>query len=208
MVMAADLFRHQVRGKVPEQTQELTELVLLGAKRIQSEVEEVLSYLNLPAMAKTGSHFCISSLDGLVIQTCKDLGLEKYSYNMADGTRGDLTLRLSNRAVEVVVWEIIENARKFHPRGCPALDVSVSAEGQDAVKVTFRDNGINLPPEQIRQAWMPYYQGEKEFTGEVEGMGLGLATVSKLVWEVGGSCRLSNRSDGPGVIVEVTIPTA
>jgi len=29
--------------------------------------------------------------------------------------------------------------------------------------------------------------------------------VASLVWEVGGTCRMYNRQDGPGVIVEITV---
>ena len=37
-------------------------------------------------------------------------------------------------------------------------------------------------------------------------MGLGLSTVSAIVWGVGGACRIMNREGGPGVIVEFVIP--
>jgi len=30
--------------------------------------------------------------------------------------------------------------------------------------------------------------------------------VASLVWEGGGSCRLFNRGNGPGVVVELTLP--
>jgi hypothetical protein len=32
--------------------------------------------------------------------------------------------------------------------------------------------------------------------------------VASLIWENGGSCRMSNRADGPGVSVELLIPIA
>jgi K+-sensing histidine kinase KdpD len=53
---------------------------------------------------------------------------------------------------------------------------------------------------------LPYYQGEKDFTGEAPGMGLGLSTVSAIVWGAGGACRILNREGGLGVIVEFVIP--
>ena len=38
-------------------------------------------------------------------------------------------------------------------------------------------------------------------------MGLGLALVASLVWEVGGQARLYNRPDGrPGVVVDLLLP--
>ena len=49
-------------------------------------------------------------------------------------------------------------------------------------------------------------QGEKDFTGEVPGMGLGLSTVNTIVWGAGGSSRIMNREDRPGVVVRLTVP--
>jgi K+-sensing histidine kinase KdpD len=65
---------------------------------------------------------------------------------------------------------------------------------------------MTLSPRQLSIAWLPYYQGEKDFTGEAPGMGLGLSTVSAIVWGAGGACRIMNREGGPGVIVEFVIP--
>jgi two-component system, cell cycle response regulator len=56
--------------------------------------------------------------------------------------------------------------------------------------------------------WSPYYQGEKYFTGETAGMGLGLPTVASIVWAVGGTCRLYNRNGELGVVVELIVPVA
>ena len=42
----------------------------------------------------------------------------------------------------------------------------------------------------------------------VAGMGLGLPMVASIVWSLGGTCRLINRNDRPGVAVELTVPVA
>ncbi len=54
--------------------------------------------------------------------------------------------------------------------------------------------------------WLPYYQGERTFTGEVPGMGLGLSLVRSLLWRVGGSCFAANRPDGPGLLIGLQFP--
>lgn len=74
--------------------------------------------------------------------------------------------------------------------------------------IEVEDDGVSLTPEQMQRALQPYYQGEKTFTGQVHGMGLGLSLVCSLVWEVGGECSLRNREDGDGVVVELRIPTS
>jgi len=68
------------------------------------------------------------------------------------------------------------------------------------------DDGLHLSPEQLSRVWLPFYQGEKYFTGEIPGMGLGLAMVASLVWSAGGKCRLYNREDRSGLVVELCLP--
>ena len=74
------------------------------------------------------------------------------------------------------------------------------------MRMRVQDDGVSLSPEQISRVWLPYYQGEKYFTGETPGMGLGLPTVAAAIWHVGGTCRLFNRVPGPGVVAEITVP--
>ena len=67
------------------------------------------------------------------------------------------------------------------------------------------DDGITLSPEQLRKAFVPYYQGERAFTGQIPGMGLGLTMVRQMLWEVGGECQIQNRRDTQGVILELRL---
>jgi signal transduction histidine kinase len=69
-----------------------------------------------------------------------------------------------------------------------------------------RDDGKTLTPEQLARVWLPYYQAEKGFSGQVPGMGLGLAIVSSLLWNVGGHYRIANRESSTGLVVELIVP--
>jgi two-component system, cell cycle response regulator len=103
---------------------------------------------------------------------------------------------------------LLENARKFHPHGAPAVHVAATLSGTGGIRLTIGDDGRTLSPEHLARAGMPFFQGEKNYTGEVPGMGLGLASVFTLVWQAGGTCSLSNQPAGPGVRVELTWPGA
>lgn len=63
------------------------------------------------------------------------------------------------------------------------------AQVANTVHITVADNGVSLSPQQIKWALTPYLQGEKYFTGEMAGMGLGLPLVAALLWQVGGEIR-------------------
>src|SRR5205823_3889893 len=81
----------------------------------------------------------------------------------------DLTLALSRQGAELVLGELLENARKFHPQQSPKVEVTLVRAG-DAIHIHVCDDGQMLSPDQLVRAWQPYYQGERFFTGQVAGM--------------------------------------
>ncbi len=75
--------------------------------------------------------------------------------------------------MEWIFGEILENPKKFHPQQMPRVKVSIAAKNDSKISVQIADDGLTLSPTQLTKVWMPYYQGEKHFTGETSGMGLG-----------------------------------
>jgi K+-sensing histidine kinase KdpD len=112
---------------------------------------------------------------------------------------------LSEHALEMICWELLENGKKFHPRQSPLIEVRV-VNTFNRVSIQVMDDGATLSPDQLIKMWTPYYQIEKYFTGQIRGTGLGLSTVASLVWSVGGTCRAYNRLDGPGIVIELMVP--
>jgi K+-sensing histidine kinase KdpD len=186
----------------------LIKLALRGARRLQEEIEDILRYLNVSKMTQVDRGCQLSELASIVAEISRDLGLSSVTLSGLESLE-QMQLSLSRQAIEWILWEILENAKKFHPQQTPGVELFVtSCFGGKAISLKISDDGLILSPEQLAQVWMPYYQGEKFFTGEAAGMGLGLSTVASLVWEVDGTCRLHNRDNGPGVVVELVIPTA
>ena len=117
-----------------------------------------------------------------------------------------LPIRMAGSALEVVLLELLKNARKFHPCHEPQVTITVTPLVANRVRVEVADDGLTLSAVQLDNIWTPYYQGERHFTGEVPGMGLGLSMVRHIVWQAGGTCRARNHRDGPGVVIELDLP--
>jgi K+-sensing histidine kinase KdpD len=142
----------------------------------------------------------------MVTRLRTEIGLESVTVTVPVSLQATL-LTLSVQGMELALREILENAKKFHPQRTPAVEVMVS-HASDNICLQVCDDGLTLSPEQLVQVWTPYYQAEKNFTGQVSGMGLGLPLVAALVWNVGGTSRLYNHPDRAGVVVELTLPLA
>jgi K+-sensing histidine kinase KdpD len=177
-----------------------------GAKRLSTTIADILQYLDAPVIAHTGEGVEVQRLAVLINQISSDLGV--YTTTKVHFDPAGKKLLLSQRAVECMVWELLENAQKFHPSHRPQVEVTLSTDKLGMLGLRIVDDGVTLSPNQLMKVWSPYYQGERYFTGEQPGIGLGLSMVAALVWEVGGECRFHNRIDGPGVVVELSLPLA
>jgi CheY-like chemotaxis protein len=190
-----------------EQQNDLFMIATHGATRLQEHIRSILQYMEAPDLARPEHGRCTLA-DILTLLAESEAALELPAIWVEHTTIADpcaLWLALSRHGLELILGELLTNARKFHPQRHPTIDV-ILTQVADTVHIHVRDDGQTLSPEQLMKAWQPYYQAERFFTGQVAGMGLGLSMVAALIWRVGGSCRLSNREPGPGVIVELIIP--
>ena len=73
------------------------------------------------------------------------------------------------------------------------------------VNIRIGDNGPGIPSEERAKIFNKFYQIEGSFTGQVEGMGLGLALVKRGVDEHGGSVRVESDL-GKGSTFIVSLP--
>ena len=186
---------------------EILKIASHGASSLQSDINDIFQYIDAPDLLRSEhAHCALDELPAIVAEIKASLELETlqlHSSAAQEPIAGDLAI--SRHGLRLILGELLENARKFHPRRHPAIEISV-ARDQNEIAIHVRDDGVSLAPDQLERVWMPYYQGERYFTGQVPGMGLGLPMVAGLLWRVGGSCLIGNREPGPGVDVEIRIP--
>ena len=74
------------------------------------------------------------------------------------------------------------------------VKITVSARrGPNGLQIKVADNGPGIPPEEQEKIFREFYQVEKSFTGQVEGAGLGLALVKKIVELSGGKIGVESK---------------
>lgn len=176
-----------------------------NAYRLVDQIRQILSFIDAPLALNTGEPVTLEHLPEIVNGLCQELKLEKIELSVPGELR-ESKLALTREALEMILYELLDNARKFHPARDPSIEISLLQAKTGYITMHVTDDGLTLSPEQLSWAWLPYVQGEKDFTGELAGMGLGFPMVATLIWKAGGDIWLRNRHDGPGVIVELKIP--
>ncbi len=131
----------------------------------------------------------------------------------AAGLGGRVTLSAPWRSLghaqmmEIALTEILENYAKFSEAaqsGISGTFIEVSGRWE----LRFFARGPGLPPDAVAQLGRPYAQLERSFSGEIPGMGLGLATVRLLLRSVGGDIVFSNQSSPVGLVTTVILPAS
>ena len=187
-------------------TEELFDLLETAIDHLQNRVLEVLQYVDTSSLLKVNDSFRLSEIRNLVMTLQDTLELDMLKFAM-DESLQDKALLLSGQALEIVLYELLKNAKKFHPENSPKIELLIKlAETDNTIVLSVTDNGQHLPKNALKKVWTAYYQYEKNFSGEVQGMGLGLPMVARLIWANGGDCRLCNREDQSGVRVELMLP--
>lgn len=100
---------------------------------------------------------------------------------------------------------LLENAAK-HGAGA---DIHVRARGgaSGLVEIVIEDKGPGIEPDDLPHVFEPFYRGTRAKQDQVQGSGLGLSLVKKIVEAHGGSVEASSRL-GTGAAFRVLLPPA
>jgi signal transduction histidine kinase len=107
--------------------------------------------------------------------------------------------------LERTLLNLMSNAVKFSTRGGT---VTVRAVASDAIlTLDVCDEGIGIADDELGQLFTRFYRGSAARTGAVQGTGLGLSLVKRIVERHGGSITLTSRL-GQGTTATVRLPVA
>jgi signal transduction histidine kinase len=114
----------------------------------------------------------------------------------------DEQVTLDADKIKQVLRNLFDNAIKFSPDG-GIIDVGIDRV-QDSVRVSVRDQGPGIPPDELEAVFDKFVQSSKTKTG-AGGTGLGLAICHEIVAAHGGRIWAENRPEG-GATFSLEIP--
>jgi two-component system OmpR family sensor kinase len=121
--------------------------------------------------------------------------------DLAVAGKESIRIKASDPEVRLLFANLIENAIRYTPRGG---NVEVSIERSPAsARVEIRDSGIGIPEHALSRIFDRFYRAAPL---DIEGTGLGLAIASKIAERNRFDLKISNRTDGKGVLAQVLMP--
>lgn len=118
--------------------------------------------------------------------------------------QGDLHAELDGGRLRQVVVNLVANAIKFTPPG-RAVEVSAASRGPQGIRVSVRDAGPGIAPENRERIFEPWEPTLGVATSR--GTGLALALARQLARMMGGDITIESRP-GEGTTFQLDVPTA
>lgn len=116
----------------------------------------------------------------------------------------ELLIKADPNAINRIVNNIIENAIKFTDEGGHIV-ISLTKQ-EDKIVFAVKDTGEGIPTELQKKIFEPYYQIGHKNTG-LQGMGLGLPIVKKVVDGLGGTITIQSQPETvAGTTVTIMLP--
>jgi two-component system OmpR family sensor kinase len=173
-----------------------------GIRRATAMVAQLLrlARLDAPDLPGEGTNIDLKELVLSIISEFVPMSTRD-GVDLAVAAQESIRIKASDAEVRLLFANLIENAIRYTPRG-GAVEVSIEKACATA-RVEIRDSGIGIPEHALPRIFDRFYRAAPL---DIEGTGLGLAIAGKIAERNRFDLRVSNRTDGSGVIAEVLMP--
>jgi signal transduction histidine kinase len=113
------------------------------------------------------------------------------------------SVRADREMLSLVLWNLLDNAMKYSPER-RTIWIDVSSNGS-RVATAVRDEGVGISQPDRRRIFQKFVRGGADQTSSVQGSGLGLALVERVVHAHGGEVLLDSNV-GQGSTFTIVIP--
>jgi two-component system sensor histidine kinase SenX3 len=193
-----------------DQRREFYQSMLLDTERLMHTVEQVLK-AGEAAQRKRPRQLLPLEFNHLV-RECLDLARSRHhlqadALDYRESLNGAASAEVAGDPEELrtAVSNLLDNAVKYSPGG---VRISVELEVPDTghVVLRVRDNGVGIPPHELKRIFKRFYRvAHRSMTG-VKGTGLGLFIVRSIARKHGGQVFAQSEGLGKGTTVTLELP--
>ncbi len=195
------------RDVTEEKRREFYDVMLADSNRLLSTVEQVLQASRTREKERSIN---IAKVDAgkLLTETIEIIrsryNLEKDVFNLSI-TDENAKISGDEGELQTVFLNLLDNAVKYS-RDLVKIIVKLKITPQNKVEIYIRDNGIGIPPEDLKRIFKRFYRVQNASTADTKGTGLGLFIVQSIIKRHGGHIIAKSRGENRGTSFLVQFP--
>jgi len=196
-VLASDLENENISDDARDSLQEITG----GVTHMQTLITALLEYSRLGGDFHPETRTVQDTVEAALRQVQADL--EASHASVTTTIPEDLTWNVDDAFITSGLVNIIQNAIKYRSEDRPLRVVITAAQTDGMITLAITDNGTGIDPDQLDRATQMF----QRLTTDHDGLGIGLASVQRIVQRNNGTLKLD--SDGHTyTTVTINIPHA
>lgn len=171
-----------------------------AAHRLERLVSSIIEYSALSTAAVTDAEINLNETIDSVLRDQGEFIRQRRAFIDIDPMLP--TVRGNELRLYQIFSNLFGNALKFTPSDrSPEISVKARWENQDSVTIDIEDNACGIPEDKLKLIFRPFAR----IHTDIEGSGIGLACVRKIVERMGGSITVDSRL-GVGSIFHLVLP--
>lgn len=204
----AQVLQEQYFGQLNEKQAEYVNDILESGRHLLSLINDVLDLSKIEAGKEELELSTVNIkelLQGSLVMV-KEKAL-KHGISLSLQVTADidgLEIRVDERKVKQVMFNLLSNAAKFTPDG-GAITVEGRKQGEEVI-ISVSDTGIGIAPQDQKKLFQRFYQVHSSTTDKTLGTGLGLALAKHLTEMHGGRIWVESEGEGKGSRFSFTLP--
>jgi signal transduction histidine kinase/ActR/RegA family two-component response regulator len=195
-------------GAIPEEQKEMLRMIQSSGNHLLDLVNDVLDYARVESgkISATPIDLALSPLlDDLTAVVRTQAEAKNHTLTLEE-VAPELGISCDKRHARQILINFLTNAIKYTPEG-GKITVTVSRPSVDSIKISVKDTGIGIPPEEQYKVFSAFERVDHEYANTQVGTGLGMPLTKRLAAINGGSVGFESE-DGEGSIFWVTLPFA
>ena len=183
----------------------------IASRTLMAIINDILdlSKIQAGAMQLDLQPFRLTDLLEELLQMFRPLAAEKQLALECLPPQEELPPLLVGDAMRVrqILVNLVNNALKFTPAGGVTLETRLLEwrETEVKIRITVRDTGVGIPPEDQERLFQPFTQADASTTRRHGGTGLGLSIIRELTELMGGQVGLESEP-GVGSAFRIELP--
>jgi signal transduction histidine kinase/CheY-like chemotaxis protein len=195
----------------PDERQECIQTIHRNGEHLLSIINDILDISKIEADRMVVEHIdcSVESIIEEVSSIIRSRALEKgLFFDVEYDGAIPATIRSDPTRLRQILINLLGNAVKFTETGGVKL-IGRYLEGKDSsLQFDVVDTGIGMTPDEVRNLFLPFTQGDVSMTRKFGGTGLGLAISRRIAQLMGGEVLVLTTQPGKGTTFRLTIPVA
>jgi two-component system phosphate regulon sensor histidine kinase PhoR len=168
-----------------EKQRQYLSIIVRESERLTALIENVLDFARVER-GKVAYDFAPADLSAVVARAVDACRYRAETEGMRlevvneDPTAPTLEAVIDERAVQLAVINLVENAIKYAP-GTAVVRVELARDGTKDVAIKVIDHGPGIDPADYERIFERFYRGKRAADAQVRGSGIGLSLVEHVV---------------------------